>query len=230
MRNSLRPLLSKQRFKFRFVQCDAPSSVFASLEKKARTASERSRPDVVARRAYTRTKIMPVLPVERAFFIDETGADLSCERATAWGPIGARVVVKSPANRGKRLSVINALTLEGKEAVDLYEGTLTGERFYSWVQLHLAPLIRPRDVVIQDNASMHVHTEALALIESKGAFVFFLPPYSPDMNPIEEAWSKVKAHLRAQAARTKDVLREAIKTAIKSITRQDILGWFTHAG
>ena len=77
---------------------------------------------------------------------------------------------------------------------------------------------------------MHVHTEALALIESKGAFVFFLPPYSLDMNPIEEAWSKVKAHLRAQAARTKDVLRETIKTAIKSITRQDILGWFTHAG
>ena len=171
--------------------------------KKARTASERSRPDVVARRAYARTKIMPVLPVERTFFIDETGADLSCERATAWGPIGARVVVKSPANGGKRLSVISALTLEGMEAVDLYEGTLTGERFYSWVQLHLAPLIRPRDVVILDNASMHVHTEALALIESKGAFVFFLPPYSPDMNPFEEAWSKVKAHLRAQAARTK---------------------------
>ena len=116
------------------------------------------------------------------------------------------------------------------EAVDLYEGTLTEERFYSWVQLHLAPLIRPRDVVILDNASMHVHTEALVLIESKGAFVFFLAPYSPDMNPIEEAWSKVKAHLRAQAARTKNVLRESIKTAIKSITHQDILGWFTHAG
>lgn len=203
---------------------------WAFLEKKIYTAQEQNRPDVVEKRTHTVEKVMPIVPAERTFFLDETGTQLNMTRPTAWGPKSERVQGIMPAQRGENISLIAAITLEGIVAETCFTGTLNGVRFSEWVQHDLVPHLQPGDVVVLDNASPHANGNALDAIEKAGAYIFFLPPYSPDMNPIEEAWSKVKAYLRGAEARTKSTLINAIKEALNTITHQDILGWFGHAG
>ena len=112
----------------------------------------------------------------------------------------------------------------------VFEGALNGELFKAYVEKMLAPSIRPGDIVIMDNLSSHKVSGIVEAIEAVGAFIMYLPPYSPDLNPIELMWSKVKAILRKLKIRAKELLDQAISDALDSVTQEDIAAWFCHDG
>lgn len=126
--------------------------------------------------------------------------------------------------------MISSVRLDGSTACMTIDGATTGEVFREYVRHVLLPTLEPGDIVVMDNLSAHKDTEALDLIRSAGAEVRFLPSYSPDLNPIEKMWSKVKAFLRAAKARTQEALFDAIAAALKTVTSQDAKGWFTSCG
>lgn len=126
--------------------------------------------------------------------------------------------------------MIGSIRLDGSSACMAINGATDTEVFRSYVREVLCPQLRPGDIVIMDNLSPHKNEETLGLIEAVGAQVRFLPPYSPDLNPIELMWSKVKNTLRSLEARTHDALIEAIATALAQVTSNDALGWFAECG
>ncbi len=126
--------------------------------------------------------------------------------------------------------MISSIRRDGSTAAMTVDGATTGEVFRAYVEHILTPTLRPGDVVVLDNLSPHKDKEALALIEQAGAEVRFLPPYSPDFNPIEKMWSKIKALLRSAKARTDDALLTAIGAALARVTAQDAEGWFASCG
>jgi transposase len=133
-------------------------------------------------------------------------------------------------NRGENKTVIAALTLSGVGSLMRFDGGMTGDRFAGYVRHVLAPTLRPGQVVVADNLRAHHADGARAAIEARGARLLFLPPDSPDFNPIEHAFSKVKQFLRRAAARTDDALRTATWAAFATITPTDLAGWFAHCG
>ncbi len=126
--------------------------------------------------------------------------------------------------------MISSIRRDGSTAAMTVDGATTSEVFRAYVQHILAPTLRPGDIVVLDNLSPHKDKAALALIEQAGAEVRFLPPYSPDFNPIEKMWSKVKTLLRSAKARTDDALLTAIGVALAKVTAQDAEGWFASCG
>ena len=126
--------------------------------------------------------------------------------------------------------MISSIRRDGSTAAMTVEGATTSEVFRAYVEHILAPTLRPGDIVVLDNLSPHKDKAALALIEQAGAQVRFLPPYSPDFNPIEKMWSKVKTLLRSAKARTDDALLAAIGTALSRVTARDAEGWFASCG
>ena len=193
--------------------------------KKSLGASERDE----AERAAWREEVAAVRP-EDLLFLDETGSHLGYTPTHAWAPRGQRARAAAPVNRGENKTVIAAVTLDGVRAVMRFDGGMTGGRFEGYVRHILAPTLRPGQVVIADNLRAHYADGARAAIEARGARPLFLPPYSPDFNPIEHACSKVKQALRRAQARTDDDLRAATWAAFATITPKDAAGWFTHCG
>jgi transposase len=126
--------------------------------------------------------------------------------------------------------MISSIRLDGTTACMAIEGATSGDVFEVYVRQFLSPVLRPGDVVIMDNLSAHKNAKAMALITAAGAQAVFLPPYSPDLNPIEMMWSKVKAFLRRTEARTADTLLNAIGAALASVTATDALHWFAACG
>ena len=126
--------------------------------------------------------------------------------------------------------MISSIRLDGRTAALAIEGATDTEVFQVYVREVLGPTLRPGDIVVMDNLSPHKHEATLALIEQAGATVAFLPAYSPDLNPIEPMWSKVKQFLRSAEARTWEALVAAIATALASVTSQDAANWFAHCG
>lgn len=126
--------------------------------------------------------------------------------------------------------MISSIRVDGSTACMAVEGATDTEVFRAYVREVLCPTLQPGEVVIMDNLSAHKSDPTLRLIEQKGAQVLFLPAYSPDLNPIEPMWSKVKAHLRQAEARTQPELIQAIGTALASLTAQDAMNWFAHCG
>jgi transposase len=126
--------------------------------------------------------------------------------------------------------MVSSVRLDGKTAFMAIEGATTGEVFRAYVQHILLPTLRSGDIVVLDNLSAHKDTQALDLIRSAGAEFWILPPYSPDFNPIEKMWSKIKEFLRDAKARTQETLFKAIAAALKTVTPQDARGWFTECG
>ena len=125
-------------------------------------------------------------------FLDETGSHLGYTPTHAWAPRGRRASAAAPANRGENKPVVAALTLEGVGPILRFDGAMTTERFVGYVRYRLAPTLRPGQVVVADNLRAHHSPAVRAAIEAQGARFLPLPPYSPDFNPIEEAFSKVK--------------------------------------
>jgi transposase len=162
--------------------------------------------------------------------LDETGSHLGYTPTHAWAPRGQRAYASAPANRGENKTVVAALTLDGVGPRLRFAGAMTTARFAGYVRFCLAPTLRPGQVVIADNLKAHHHPTIRAAIEARGARFLPLPAYSPDFNPIEEAFSKVKQFLRRRQARTDDDLRAATWDAFATITPTDAAGWFTHCG
>jgi len=132
--------------------------------------------------------------------------------------------------KGDRISTIGALSIFGIQAPFCFEGTLDGPLFLYYIQHFLLPYLAPGKVVVMDNASAHKTDEIIELIESTGAKILFLPPYCPEMNPIEYCWSKIKNFLKKKKPQTKKLLYETITDALKIITAKDIQGYFNHCG
>jgi transposase len=126
--------------------------------------------------------------------------------------------------------MISSVRLDGSTAAMVIDEATSAEVFREYVRQVLAPTLRPGDIVVLDNLSAHKDTQAIRLMESAGAQVWFLPPYSPDLNPIEKMWSKVKEFLRNAKARTEELLFNAIAAALKTITTEDAQGWFAACG
>ncbi len=167
----------------------------------------------------------------RLVFIDESGFHTSMTRLRARAPRGERAYGKVPRNRGKNQTLIASMTLEGGmgEAVSI-EGATDSELFETYVEELLAPTLEAGQVVVLDGLGAHRTQKVRALIQGRGADLVFLPSYSPDLNPIEEAFSKVKGIVRKAEARTREALDEAICEALSAVTLEDAAGWFAHCG
>ena len=161
-------------------------------------------------------------------FIDESGVSLALTRLYARSLKGTRAYGRRPQNKGKNVSLISALGLKGLLSNVPIMGAVNGLTFEAFVASRLVPLLWPGACVILDNCPIHKPRVIRELIESAGAKLIYLPPYSPDFSPIENCFSKVKAILRKLGARTYSALKIAIDKAFDSISSDDIRGWFTH--
>jgi transposase len=187
-----------------------------------------SEQDAAAREAW-RAEVAPT-PPDALVFLDETGSHLGYTPTHAWAPRGQRAHAAAPRNPGENKTVLAALTLDGVGALMRFDGGMTGARFEGYVRHVLAPTLRPGQVVVADNLRAHHTPGARAAIEARGARFLPLPPYSPDFNPLEHAFSKVKQALRRAEARTDEALRAATWAAFATITPSDAAGWFAHCG
>lgn len=143
---------------------------------------------------------------------------------------GKRVVGTRPVSQGQRISTIGALSAEGLSGCMTFEGTLNGETFLFWLTDFLCPVLKEGQTVITDNAKAHKVKGVKELIENKGAKLVYLPPYSPDLSPIEMCRSKVKQFLKKTKARTEEDLYTAISKSLNTVTEKDSKGWFEHCG
>jgi transposase len=167
----------------------------------------------------------------RLVFVDESGFHTSMTRLRARAPKGKRAYGKVPRNRGKNTTLIAAITLEGAMGAPMtVEGGTDSAAFEAYVEHFLAPTLREGQVVVLDGLGAHRPKKIRELVEARGADLVFLPSYSPDLNPIEEAFSKVKALVRKEGARLSEALVEALGRALASVTAEDAAGWFAHAG
>lgn len=163
-------------------------------------------------------------------FIDESGAHLGLTRLFGRAAPGVRVTEATPGYSGKHYTVIAALGLTEVTAAWLLEEAMTREAFDVYVTQVLAPTVQMGDVILIDNLNVHKSDVARQAIEARGARLEFWPPYSPDLNPIEKCWAKVKTVLRSLKARTFDELLETLDIAFQTITPEDARAWFAHCG
>ena len=166
----------------------------------------------------------------RLVFLDESGSQTSMTRTRGRAPRGQRVVAKVPGGHWKIVTMISAVRTSGPFAAASMVGATDSEVFRTYVCEVLAPQLRSGDVVVMDNLTPHKASGVREAIESVGAELRYLPPYSPDFNPIENMWSKVKGRLRSLAARSIESLHDAIGTALATVTPDDCLGFFRHCG
>jgi len=192
-------------------------------------ASERDTSRVRRLRREHREQMAAVAP-ENLIFVDESGANRSFCRLWARSPRGLRALGSAPQNWGENISILSALSLQGILASMHVAGSTDGEVFLRYVEKVLAPCLWPGAVVVLDNLSAHKVAGVEQAIKAAGTGLRYLPPYSPDLNPIEQAWSKLKSHLRKKAARTYCALSRAIAQCLKLITPEDACGFFAHCG
>jgi transposase len=167
----------------------------------------------------------------RLVFVDESGFNTSMTRLRARAPKGKRAYSKVPRNRGKNTTLIAAITLEGAMGESMtVEGATDTQAFEAYVERFLAPSLSKGQVVVLDGLGAHRPQRIRELIEAKGADLVLLPSYSPDLNPIEEAFSKIKHLVRKEGQRVREALVEAIGRALGTVTAEDAAGWFAHAG
>ena len=163
-------------------------------------------------------------------FLDESAAKTNMTRLRGRAPRGERVHDHAPAGHWGATTMIGSVRLDGTTAGMTIEDATDTEVFRAFVQQVLLPTLKPGDVVVMDNLSPHKNPETIRLLEQAGMGVRFLPPYSPDFNPIEKLWSKVKALLRSAKARTAATLDDAIAAALAAVTPEDASGWFASCG
>lgn len=168
--------------------------------------------------------------LEQFVFVDESGTHTSLTRLYGWGPHDQRAVGAVPRNHGKNTTLVAALTPAGLQAPWTIEGAIDTAAFERYITEVLGPTLRPGQVVVLDNLSVHKAASIREAIEAVHCEVLFLPAYSPDCTPIEQAFSKIKALLRGLGARTREALLEAVRLAVDAVTREDAVAWFAHAG
>jgi transposase len=163
-------------------------------------------------------------------FVDECGTHIALTPLYARSPQGARAYGNVPRNYGTNTTLIASLSVAGMGEALLLDGAVDARAFEIYIEQVLAPSLQPGQTVVMDNLSAHQGPRVRKAIEAKGCHLLYLPTYSPDLSPIEQAFSKVKTYLRRKGARTREVLQQAIAEALKTITAQDARGWFTHCG
>lgn len=166
----------------------------------------------------------------RFVFVDESGSHTSMTPLYGWAPKSQRAVDSVPKNRGCNTTIIGALSWLGIQAAMTLEGAADTLAFEAFVERVLCRTLEPEQIVVMDNLSIHKSARVRALIEGCGCQLWFLPTYSPDFNPIEQAWSKLKAFLKQQQARTTETLQEAIARGLPLITPHNAQAWFRHCG
>jgi len=194
-------------------------------EKKALAASERNEAARSAWRGAVATR-----DAEQVVFVDESSTHTSLTRRYGWAPHDQRATGSVPRTHGKTTTLVTALTPEGLREPWLIEGAMTTETFEWYITQELAPRLQPGQVVVLDKLSVHKAASIRQAIEARGCELLFLPPYSPDFTPIEQAFSKLKAILRGLGARTREAVEQAVGLAVEAITRADAIAWFAHAG
>ena len=198
-------------------------------QKKSGHASEQQRADVAAaRKAWFAAQ--PDLDPDKLVFIDETWLNTKMARLRGRAPRGERLRAPIPHGHWHTTTFVAGLRLSGIDAPMVIDGPINGEIFLAYVRQVLVPTLRPGDVVIMDNLGSHKSAAVREAITAMGAELRFLPPYSPDFNPIENAFSKLKALMRKAAARTRDTLWDAVATAIEAFTPTECANFFTAAG
>jgi transposase len=170
------------------------------------------------------------LDLQRVKFIDESGINLALTRLYGRAPRGERALGSAPQNYGPNVTMLGALSCTGIEAVMTVEGATDADVFRAYVQEVLGPTLREGDTVVADNLSAHKAAGVQEAIAVTGARPLYLPPYSPDLNPIEQCWSKVKTSVRAAKARTREALDAAVTYALATVTEADARAWFAHGG
>lgn len=170
------------------------------------------------------------IDITRLVFIDEASANISMTRRYGRALEGQRLHGSAPYRWGDNVTMIGAIGYQGIRTMMTVDGGTTEEVFLAFVERCLVPVLRSTDIVVLDNLSSHKVEGVRESIESTGAQVVYLPPYSPDMNPIELCWSKLKDILRSVGARTRDALDESIAHAIKQISPENVNAWFSHCG
>jgi transposase len=168
--------------------------------------------------------------VRRLVFVDESGMHTSMDRLRSRAPKGERAYGKVPRNRGKNTTLIASMSLHGMGEAMCIRGATDAKAFEIYVEHFLAPTLSKEQVVVLDGLGAHRPQRIRELIEERGAELVFLPSYSPDLNPIEQAFSKIKNILRKLAARTHEALLEAMGEALSKVTAGDAAGWFDHCG
>ena len=170
------------------------------------------------------------LDAARLVFVDEMGANVSLSPLYAWSRRGERAHAKAPRNWGKNVTLLASIEAGGVGPCLAVEGPTTREVFETYLERVLAPALRPGQIVVLDNLSAHKGGRVREIVEGVGCEVEYLPPYSPDLNPIEQAFSKVKGLLRKAEARTREALVEAMGRALDAVTTRDVRGFFEHCG
>jgi transposase len=166
----------------------------------------------------------------RLVFVDESGANTQMTRRYGRSPVGQRLVCSVPQGHYQTTTMIAAVRLTGPQAPWLFDGAMDGESFLTWVKQELVPGLQQDDVVILDNLSTHKVAGVQETIAAAGARLEYLPPYSPDFNPIENLWSKVKQGLKSRQPRNARQLFKAAAAAFAAVTPEDCHGFFSHAG
>jgi transposase len=181
-----------------------------------------------ARQAWRESQ--PQLEPEHLVFIDESGLSTKMARLRGWAPKGQRCLASVPHGHWKTTTFVGGLTQQGFIAPMLLDGPMNGECFLAWVEQMLAPVLKPGDVVVMDNLPGHKVTGIRQAIAACGADLRYLPPYSPDLNPIENSFAKLKSHIRKVAARTFEGLETAAAEALETFTPAECQNYFAHAG
>lgn len=195
------------------------------LEKKTLVATER---DEDARRQWWAD--MAEQDAVQFVFLDETSANVTLTPRSAWAPHDERAPGRAPRNYDRNTTLVAALTPTGLQAPMTLDGAMNSEAFAAYVEHFLVPRLRPGQIVICDNLSVHKRADIRAVIEAANCTLIFLPAYSPDFNPIEQAFSKLKTALRRAEARTQKALEAAIAAALDTITAREAAHFFTHVG
>ena len=192
-------------------------------------AAEQERPDVAEARERWKA-VQPSLDVKRLVFIDETGTSTKMVRTHGRCRRGQRLIGSSPWGHWKTTTFTAGLRCDGLVAPWVLDGPMNGEAFLVYVEKVLVPNLAAGDIVVVDNLPAHKVAGVRALIEAAGAILLYLPPYSPDLNPIEMAFAKLKALLRKAAARTRDSLWDAIGQVLDAFDPEECSNYLTHAG
>lgn len=192
-------------------------------------AQERDRKDVKKKRKQWLEQ-QPQMNSHSLVFLDESGINIDFTRRYGRGKGASRVWDKAPLNTPKNTTLLSSIRLDGEMICGYFQGAVTGDIFLSYVREQLVPHLREGDIVVMDNLRAHKVSGVREAIEGAGASLVYLPPYSPDFNPIEMLWSKLKAFFRKVKARTLTALEAAIPVAFGTVTLSDIAAWFSHAG
>jgi transposase len=198
------------------------------MEPKKRSVGASERDEFL--RAAWQVMVTERIDAGRFVFVDECGTNTSLSPLYAWAPKGQRARSSVPRNWGANITLVTSITAEGMGPSLAVEGATTREVFEAYLKRLLVPSLRPGQVVVMDNLSVHKGGRVRELIEQRGCKLLYLPPYSPDLNPIEEAFAKVKASLRKFEARTREALVEAMGRALDAVTARDARGFFEHCG